>query len=174
MIIVEFPRRKKKSRVFLLQEPAVGTGIEDCVPLTGWAHLSGVLGHSFVSTSRAAPLNHGSLELEPFLHWHRHGCPQFVEHDTGVHDLPLKVLHGDTEATANTGDRVLCPRQWQEGATIRTQVQVRLEPGAGLCVVHDVPGAEAPKAAPLLDWASGPSSSPPPCTHGAHCPDLLA
>ena len=35
--------------------------------------------------------HHGSLELRSFLHRQRHGCAQFVKHNWGLHNLPLKV-----------------------------------------------------------------------------------
>lgn len=39
---------------------AVGTGVEDGLPFISGAHLSGVVCHSLVPTSRAAPVNLGS------------------------------------------------------------------------------------------------------------------
>lgn len=130
-------RSEKKSRIFLFLELAVGTGVEDSLPFIGWSHLPGVVCHSLVPTSRAAPVNHRSLELRSFLHRQRHGCPQFVKHNWGFHNLPLKVSHIDGEATAGTGDRILSPGQRQDRAAIWTEIQVRLKAGADAGEVHD-------------------------------------
>lgn len=164
----------KKSRVFLLLEPAAGTGVEDRLPLVRGAHLPGVVGHSLVATSRAAPVNHGSLELRPFLRRRRRGRPRLVEHDAAAHRPALEVSHRDAEGAANTGDRVLRPGQRQDGAAVRTEVQVRLEPGAGARAVHAVPDAAGRTAAPPPDRASRRSASPAARTRGAPSPDPQA
>lgn len=92
--------------------------------------------------------HHGSLELGPFLHRHRHGCPQFVEHDAGVHDLPLEVCAGGKHGSElpHRSPRGFCPgasgvraprrppgRSPRTGTRKpqRTQVTVSCAPGSG-------------------------------------------
>lgn len=96
------------SRILLLLIPAVYTGEEDSLSLICRSHLPGVVNHPFFIATRAASVNHRSLQVRVLLFLQRYcWLLHRVEDNCWADHLAWELCYRDAEGAAGAADCVL-------------------------------------------------------------------